>query len=65
MAQEGQEQHENRRQPGAEKSAEMLAEVISHVTGALTRLDYGTVVITVHAAKVVQIDVTERQRFAT
>lgn len=65
MAQEAQEQHENRRRPGADKRAEGLAEVISHVSTALTRLDYGTVVITVHAAKVVQIDVTERQRFTT
>ncbi len=65
MTQESQERHEKRRGPGAEKRAEGLAEAISHVSTALTRLDYGTVVITVHAARVVQIDVTERQRFAT
>jgi len=36
---------------------------LAAVADALTRLRYGAVHLTVHDGKVVQLDVTERQRF--
>ena len=39
--------------------------VLARVSEALAALCFGTVTLTVHAGKVVQIDVTERQRFDT
>ncbi len=39
------------------------AEVIDSIIAALRNIAYGAVTITVHGSKVVQIDVTERQRF--
>jgi hypothetical protein len=39
-------------------------EVLAAVAGAIARLDYGVVQLTVHDGKVVQLDVTERQRFS-
>lgn len=39
------------------------AEIIDSVIAALRNIAYGAVTITVHGSKVVQIDVTERQRF--
>ncbi|ADM08819.1 hypothetical protein PB2503_03722 [Parvularcula bermudensis HTCC2503] len=37
--------------------------VIERISAALDCLEYGAVTVTVHASKVVQIDVTERLRF--
>jgi len=39
------------------------AKVGEALDAALARLRYGTVQLTVHDGKVVQLDVTERQRF--
>lgn len=36
---------------------------VSAIADAITRLRFGTVVLTVHDGKLVQMDVTERQRF--
>lgn len=36
---------------------------LSAVADALSHLRYGTILLTVHDGKVVQLDVTERQRF--
>jgi hypothetical protein len=38
--------------------------LLSAVADALSRLRYGAVHLTVHDGKVVQLDVTERQRFS-
>jgi hypothetical protein len=38
--------------------------MLSAVADALSRLRYGAVHLTVHDGKVVQLDVTERQRFS-
>jgi hypothetical protein len=38
--------------------------VLDAVTGAISRLRFGTVLVTVHDGKVVQIDTTERRRFS-
>ncbi|WP_068081054.1 YezD family protein [Novosphingobium rosa] len=40
-----------------------LDTTLAEVRGALQRLDYGHIAITIHAGKVVQIDVTEKKRF--
>lgn len=40
------------------------APVPDAVADAVTRLRYGVVQLTVHDGKVVQLDVTERQRFS-
>lgn len=45
--------------PGKNTSAAMQA-----VTDALERLKYGAINLTVHEGRLVQIDVTERQRFS-
>ena len=45
--------------PGADRHAETLAAV----RAALDTLRFGQVVLTVHEGKVVQLDVTEKQRF--
>jgi hypothetical protein len=43
-----------------EKSA---ASVLDAVADAISRLRYGTIQLTVHDGRVVQLEVTERQRF--
>lgn len=49
--------------PPAESSAErLLAESIASVGEALKGLRYGSVLVTVHEGRVVQIDVTEKRR---
>ncbi len=45
--------------PGADRHAETLATV----RAALDTLRFGQIVLTVHEGKVVQLDVTEKQRF--
>lgn len=44
-------------------NGESIAETLAAVADALSRLRYGAVHLTVHDGKVVQLDVTERQRF--
>ena len=41
-----------------------LPEHLSVVTDALARLRYGVIQLTVHDGKLMQVDVTERRRFA-
>lgn len=38
--------------------------VLDAITGAIGRLRFGTVQVTVHEGKPVQIDITERRRFS-
>ena len=38
--------------------------VLDAVSGAIGKLRFGTVLVTVHEGKVVQLDVTERRRFS-
>ena len=38
--------------------------VLDAVTGVIGKLRFGTVLVTVHEGKVVQIDTTERRRFS-
>jgi hypothetical protein len=47
-------------------SASVQAEtaVLDAVSGAIGRLRFGTVLVTVHEGKVVQLDITERRRFS-
>lgn len=45
--------------------AASTADPISFIRDALSRLKFGTVHVTVHEGKLVQIDVTERNRFAS
>jgi hypothetical protein len=37
---------------------------LQQVAAALARIDYGTIQLTVHNGRLVQLDVTERQRFS-
>ncbi len=48
-------------QPGSQ-AASQIEESIASVREALYALRYGTVTITVHEGRVVQIDVTEKKR---
>ena len=51
---------------GRTQSASRIAPdplVLARVSDALAFLGFGSVTLTVHAGKVVQIDITERQRF--
>lgn len=57
-------------EPAASERAEALTRIgplhhatLTAVADALARLRYGAVHLTVHDGKVVQLDVTERQRF--
>ncbi|HEX7751942.1 MAG TPA: YezD family protein [Novosphingobium sp.] len=43
-------------------AAQLLEESLASVREALTHLRYGSVAITVHEGRVVQIDVTEKKR---
>lgn len=44
--------------------ASALENSLTEVRNALQRLKYGQIAITIHDGKVVQIDVTEKKRFA-
>jgi hypothetical protein len=46
------------------KIADKLAEPLGTIAEALGRLRYGTIQLTVHDGRVMQVDVTERRRFA-
>ena len=37
--------------------------IIKEISDAVSSLDYGTVTIKIHDAKIIQIDVSERKRF--
>ncbi len=54
-----------RSQPGNHNrpTAAISAAAIEAVSDAVSRLRFGVVQLTVHDGKVVQLDVTERQRF--
>lgn len=45
-------------------SVQINTAVLDAVTGAIARLRFGTILVTVHDGKVVQIDTTERCRFS-
>ena len=49
---------------GGAASVQVETAVLEAVTGAIGRLRFGTVLVTVHEGKVVQIDTTERRRFS-
>lgn len=49
--------------PG-QRSGAPLPEPIQAVTDALTNLRFGSIQLTVHEGRIVQLDVTERRRFA-
>ena len=49
------------RQPETDKSS--FPEPIRAVLDALAKLRFGAIQLTVHEGKLVQVDVTERQRF--
>jgi len=44
--------------------ADRRSEPLETIAEALGRLRYGTIQLTVHDGKVMQVDVTERRRFA-
>ena len=44
--------------------ADRLSEPLETIAEALGRLRYGSIQLTVHDGKVMQVDVTERRRFA-
>lgn len=54
------EQHDER---FVETNAASFAEPIRAVLDALTKLRFGSIQLTVHEGKLVQVDVTERKRF--
>ena len=45
-------------------SPDSLPERLRHVAEALERLQFGVIQLTVHDGKLMQVDVTERRRFA-
>ena len=45
-------------------AARLLEDSLARVREALSRLQYGTVSLTIHEGRVVQLDVTERQRLS-
>ena len=49
--------------PAHEPNGAAIATMVAAITEALERLRYGSVHLTIHDGKVVQLDVTERQRF--
>ncbi len=50
--------------PGGAASVQADPAMLDAVSGAICRLRFGTVLVTVHEGKVVQLDVTERRRFS-
>ena len=49
---------------GGKAGSQLDHAVLDAVSGAIGRLKFGTVLVTVHEGKVVQLDVTERSRFS-
>lgn len=45
-------------------ATEALSEPVRHLLAALNSLKFGAIQLTVHDGKLVQIDITERKRFA-
>ncbi len=50
-------------QPAAQAPAKVPGEVLEAVAQSLVGLRFGVIQLTVHEGRVVQLDVTERQRF--
>ncbi|MFM7350224.1 MAG: YezD family protein [Erythrobacter sp.] len=50
------------RNPKGSVDSRIVPEALAVVSEALTRLRYGTIQLTVHDGRVMQIDVTERKR---
>ena len=49
---------------GAVKNTKIINDsIIKDISGAVEKLLYGTVVITVHNGKITQIEIAEKQRF--
>ena len=57
---------ELRAAPASQKLSSRAADASAadRIAAALASLDYGSVVVTVHDGKIVQIDTTRRERFA-
>jgi hypothetical protein len=53
--------HDDR--PSAPHAPERCAVALAAVADAIARMRYGAVQLTIHDGRVVQLDVTERQRF--
>ena len=49
---------------GAELPPNAHVEALEAIGQALTHLHYGTIVLTVHESRVVQLEVTQKKRFA-
>jgi hypothetical protein len=47
----------------SQRSAASEEKVIASVADAIARLRFGSIALTIHDGKVVQLDVTERKRF--
>ncbi len=54
------DQHKQRRAPFPEQTAAVALESVAE---AISRLRYGAIELRIHDGRVVQLDVTERQRF--
>lgn len=51
-------------QPAPERTRRDAAQPLDVVTEALARMRFGVIQLTVHDGRLVQVDVTERNRFA-
>jgi len=56
---------ENPNRPQPPDAQRLLEESLDNVREALTGLNFGTVALTVHEGRVVQIDITEKKRLKT
>lgn len=57
-------QHNSHQQNGAANRPEVVSSIaLRAVAEAVDKLRYGVVQLTIHDGRVVQLDVTERQRF--
>jgi hypothetical protein len=55
---------EQRNELSDDKGAKPMSEPVRLVLDTLAKLKYGAIQLTVHDGKLVQVDVTERQRFS-
>ena len=55
---------QDQRTGGPSDPPKVAAQALDAVAEALSRLSYGSIGLTVHDGRVVQLDVTERQRFS-
>lgn len=51
--------------PDAKAQSSQREQALAEIGQALDSLRYGTIVLTVHDAKVVQLEVTEKKRFGS